>query len=190
MTHTWTSIVFMDMVMIYGEQCSVKSSGREPAGRWSINLRRDGCTASGRGSPPGTKPVHFHYENLRTGRLERLCTLILHDVVPSQFDTCIRYVLTWTCFMPGCLWSCVHVLWKLHNCLQEKCICCFVMFANLAWCVWACRLECLLGHLHVHMAYISFGCINSPCNLPLSGAEGPSQAGTWGVVYPTPLEGC
>ena len=103
LTHTWTFIVLVDMVMIYGEQCSVKSSGREPAGRWSINLCRDGCTASGRGSPPGTKPVHFHYENFRTGRLEWLCTLILHDVVPSQFDTCIRYVLTWTCFMPGCL---------------------------------------------------------------------------------------
>ncbi len=42
LTHTWTSIVIMDMVMIYGEQCSVKSSGREPAGRWSRNMRGDG----------------------------------------------------------------------------------------------------------------------------------------------------
>ena len=57
---------FMDICMFYGERCSVTCSGREPAGRWSRNLRRDGCTTFGRGSPPETKPEYFHLWKLGT----------------------------------------------------------------------------------------------------------------------------
>ncbi len=109
-------------------------SGREPAGRWSINLRRDGCTASGRGSPPGTKPeyfhlwklgtnlVHFHLWTFRTCRLVRLWPWVFSRRGPQTWHF-IRYVLTWTRTenVPGCFdgfeW-CVHVSICYENCIN------------------------------------------------------------------------